>query len=53
MFCHTKPAAYSCSYTVGIVNADNVILDLELSALQSDGHGEIAKWRKAQSKKAI
>lgn len=29
------------SLAVGIMNADNVVLDLELSALQSDGHGEV------------
>ncbi|HNA20868.1 MAG TPA: type IV pilus secretin PilQ, partial [Agitococcus sp.] len=29
------------SLAVGIMNADNIVLDLELSALQSDGHGEV------------
>ena len=44
------------SIAVGIVNADNVILDLELSALQSDGHGEIVATPKvltADKQKAL
>lgn len=44
------------SLAVGIINADNVILDLELSALQSDGHGEIVATPKvltADKQKAL
>jgi type IV pilus assembly protein PilQ len=44
------------SLAVGIVNADNVVLDLELSALQSDGHGEIVATPKvltADKQKAL
>lgn len=44
------------SFAVGIMNADNVILDLELSALQSDGHGEIVATPKvltADKQKAL
>ena len=44
------------SFAVGIMNADNVVLDLELSALQSDGHGEIVATPKvltADKQKAL
>ena len=44
------------SLAVGIMNADNVVLDLELSALQSDGHGEIVATPKvltADKQKAL
>jgi type IV pilus assembly protein PilQ len=44
------------SIAVGIMNADNLILDLELSALQSDGHGEVVATPKvltADKQKAL
>lgn len=44
------------SLAVGIMNGDNVVLDLELSALQSDGHGEIVATPKvltADKQKAL
>jgi len=44
------------SLAVGIMNADNVVLDLELSALQSDGHGEVVATPKvltADKQKAL
>lgn len=44
------------SLAVGIMNADNLVLDLELSALQSDGHGEIVATPKvltADKQKAL
>jgi len=48
--------AGASSLAVGIMNADNVVLDLELSALQSDGHGEIVATPKvltADKQKAL
>ena len=48
--------AGTSSFAVGIMNADNVVLDLELSALQSDGHGEIVATPKvltADKQKAL
>ena len=44
------------SIAVGIMNSDNVVLDLELSALQSDGHGEVVATPKvltADKQKAL
>lgn len=33
--------AGASSLALGIMDSDNIVLDLELSALQSDGHGEV------------
>lgn len=33
--------AGTSSLALGLMDADNIVLDLELSALQSDGHGEV------------
>jgi len=44
------------SIAVGIMNSDNIVLDLELSALQSDGHGEVVATPKvltADKQKAL
>ncbi len=44
------------SIALGIMNSDNVVLDLELSALQSDGHGEVVATPKvltADKQKAL
>ncbi len=48
--------AGASSIAVGIMNSDNLILDLELSALQSDGHGEVVATPKvltADKQKAL
>lgn len=44
------------SIALGIMDSDNVVLDLELSALQSDGHGEVVATPKvltADKQKAL
>lgn len=44
------------SLAVGIMDSDNIVLDLELSALQSDGHGEVVATPKvltADKQKAL